>query len=103
MTTRYGNSYRNPIQSKPDSDTESILESNHEMPVGDIRKTKKWIKNGKLHRDDDLPAVIWADGSQFWYKDGKCTGTATVIHATGSHKWFRDVLDIHLDRAPDVN
>ena len=30
-----------------------------------------WFKNGKLHRDNDLPAVIYADGTQYWYQNGK--------------------------------
>ena len=27
--------------------------------------------NGKPHRDDDLPAIIWGDGEQEWYYHGK--------------------------------
>ena len=27
--------------------------------------------NGKLHRDDDLPAVIHPEGSKEWYKHGR--------------------------------
>ena len=30
----------------------------------------KWFKDGKLHRDNDQPAVILADGTRCWYKDG---------------------------------
>ena len=30
-----------------------------------------WYKNGKLHRDNDLPAVIYLDGTQCWYKNGE--------------------------------
>ena len=26
---------------------------------------------GRLHRDNDLPAVIHADGTQYWYVNGK--------------------------------
>ena len=22
------------------------------------------------HRDNDLPAIIWSNGSQYWYKNG---------------------------------
>ena len=29
-----------------------------------------WYKEGKFHRDDG-PAVIFADGSNLWYKDDK--------------------------------
>jgi hypothetical protein len=34
-------------------------------------KTKLWYKQAALHRDNDQPAVIWTDGSKFWYKNGK--------------------------------
>lgn len=30
----------------------------------------KWRKNGKLHRDDDLPAVIWHNVSMELWKNG---------------------------------
>jgi hypothetical protein len=36
-----------------------------------------WYKNGKEHRDERgpdglvLPAEIWTNGNRFWYKDGK--------------------------------
>jgi antitoxin component YwqK of YwqJK toxin-antitoxin module len=33
--------------------------------------TKTWYKNGTLHRENDLPAVIWPDGTQKWFKNGK--------------------------------
>jgi hypothetical protein len=26
--------------------------------------------NGKFHRDNDLPAVIYEDGDKFWYQNG---------------------------------
>jgi hypothetical protein len=34
--------------------------------------TETWYKNGLLHRENDLPAIIWATGTKFWYKEGKC-------------------------------
>ena len=27
-------------------------------------------EKGKIHRDNDLPAVIDADGDQYWYQNG---------------------------------
>jgi hypothetical protein len=36
----------------------------------DDTKTKYKIF-GVLHRDNDLPAKIWGDGSQCWYKNGQ--------------------------------
>ena len=30
-----------------------------------------WYKNGKRHRDNDQPAVIFYHGTRHWYKNGK--------------------------------
>jgi uncharacterized protein CbrC (UPF0167 family) len=30
-----------------------------------------WYKNGELHRDNDLPAVIRDNGTKFYYIDGQ--------------------------------
>ena len=32
--------------------------------------SQEWFKNGKTHRDKDLPAVIYANGAYSWYTDG---------------------------------
>ena len=32
----------------------------------------EWRKKGKLHRDNDLPARIHADGTMSWWQNGKC-------------------------------
>ena len=32
---------------------------------------KYWYKNGKLHRDNDLPAVEQSNGNKYWHKNGK--------------------------------
>ncbi len=33
--------------------------------------TQEWRRYGKLHRDNNLPAVIRADGTQYWYQHDK--------------------------------
>ena len=33
--------------------------------------TMYWFKNGVIHRDDDLPAIINGDGSLTWCQNGK--------------------------------
>jgi hypothetical protein len=33
--------------------------------------TKIWYKNGVKHRDGDLPAVVFPDGHQEWWVNGK--------------------------------
>jgi hypothetical protein len=31
---------------------------------------KLWFKNGKLHREDDLPAAEYSNGRKEWWVDG---------------------------------
>ena len=33
--------------------------------------SKCWYKNGQFHRDNNLPAIIFSDGGKTWYKNGK--------------------------------
>lgn len=35
-----------------------------------MRDTHHWFRNGELHRDGDLPAKIYSDGSCQWYRNG---------------------------------
>ena len=37
----------------------------------DVNGTQYWYLNGKLHRENDLPAYIGLDGSRQWYLNGK--------------------------------
>ena len=59
--------------------------------ITDKYGNKKWYnKKGELHRDNDLPAVIYVDGSKHWYQNGKLhrlKGPA-VIFPDGSKEWF---------------
>jgi hypothetical protein len=32
---------------------------------------REWYKEGKTHRDGDLPAMILSNGDQEWYKEGE--------------------------------
>lgn len=32
----------------------------------DLNGNKFWFVNGKRHRDDDLPAIEYSDGSKEW-------------------------------------
>ena len=40
-----------------------------EMKI-DVYGTKRWYKNGKLHREDG-PALEYISGDKHWYKNGK--------------------------------
>jgi hypothetical protein len=49
--------------------------------------------NGHLHSFDDHPAVIFKDGSMFWYKDGephRDNGLPASIWWNGAKYWFLD-------------
>jgi len=55
--------------------------------------TKRWFKNGKLHRDNDKPAVIWSDGEKNWHKDGplhRDGDKPAVIQANGAKVWYKN-------------
>ena len=48
---------------------------------------------GKLHRDNDKPAVICTDGSQFWYQNGNLyrdNDLPTIIYADGKQVWYKN-------------
>ena len=48
------------------------LHRNNDLPAIEYANgDKEWWKNGKHHRDGDLPAVEFFNGSKEWYKNGK--------------------------------
>jgi len=51
-----------------------------------------WYKNGKLHRENELPACIYNDGTKFWYKNGKLHREndlpAVISSSTGRTEWY---------------
>jgi hypothetical protein len=58
-----------------------------------------WFKNGKIHRDNDLPAAIYSNGDQCWYKNGKKhrdNDLPAEIYANGYQFWYKNGL-IHRD------
>ena len=59
-------------------------------------------KNNKLHRDNG-PAIIFADGTQSWYKNGKChreNGPA-LIGFIGIQEWYKNG-ELHRKDGPSV-
>ncbi len=51
-----------------------------------------WCKEGRLHRDGDLPSVIYFDGSKQWYKKGKLhrdEDLPAIIYSTGCKAWYK--------------
>lgn len=51
-----------------------------------------WYSNGKIHRDDDLPAIVFASGLQQWYKNGKLhrdNDKPAHIHPSGHIVYYK--------------
>ena len=51
--------------------------------------TQEWYFNGNLHRENDNPSIIYSDGSKVWYLNGIChreNGPA-INHAYGDKEW----------------
>lgn len=48
--------------------------------------------NGRPHRDGDLPAVVWDDGSQIWWQHGKHhrdDDLPAVVWKSGVQAWYQ--------------
>ena len=46
--------------------------------------------NGLLHSENDQPAVVYADGTRWWYDGGHVhrDGGPAVIHSNGVEEWW---------------
>jgi len=58
----------------------------------DEYETQFWFKNGKRHRDNDLPAVIYKNGIQGWYKNGRLhrdNDMPAEIYPNGDLLWYK--------------
>jgi hypothetical protein len=64
--------------------------------------TQYWYRHGKRHRDGDLPAVVEPDGTQFWYQHGefhRSFDLPAVVRPDGRQEWWVDGrLQSNLDR-----
>lgn len=61
--------------------------------VVSVMGTQQWIFRDRLHRDDDLPAVIHANGVQMWFQHGKPHRDADRPACTdwnGTQNWWRN-------------
>ena len=65
--------------------------------ITDTRGTRYWYRDGRLHRDSDLPAVTCADGTRHWYRDGRPHRDGdlpAVTHAGGTRHWYRNGIEV---------
>jgi hypothetical protein len=68
------------------------LHRDNDLPAVEYTNgTKHWYANGKLHRDNDLPAVIYGDGAKSWYINGKryrINDLPVAESANGTKYWY---------------
>lgn len=51
--------------------SKDVYHSIDDLPAVKNERIKEWYNMGVLHRDNDLPAVIYKNGPQKWILDGK--------------------------------
>ena len=54
---------------------------------------QRWYKEGRYHREGDQPAIIWANGIQYWYKEGKMHRDGdqpAIIFVNGTQRWYKE-------------
>lgn len=53
----------------------------------------------QLHSEDDVPAVVYADGTKWWYHEGKIhrAGKPAVIMANGTQEYWQNNARHRLD------
>ncbi len=55
--------------------------------------SKYWYQNGKRHRDNDKPAIECLDGSKLWYKNDKLhrdNDKPAVEYTYGRKEWWQN-------------
>ena len=59
------------LQGKERERVLNYWKSHSEYKIIEEQGIKEWYRNGKLHRDGDLPAVECVNGTKEWYRNGK--------------------------------
>jgi len=65
----------------------------HEFSIRKVNDygTQYWYLNDKLHRENDLPAIITYDGAQHWYLNGvlhRENDLPAIIRSNGAQYWW---------------
>ena len=58
-----------------------------------IDGSKWWYQNGNIHRDDDKPAVEYANGTKAWYQNGnkhRDNDKPAIEYANGTKEWYQN-------------
>ncbi len=62
--------------------------------------SKEWYQNGWLHRDNDLPAIIHDNGDQYWFQFGQLhrdNDLPAIVYANGSEDWYQNGIQLTYD------
>jgi hypothetical protein len=54
--------------------------------------SKYWYQYGKIHRDNDQPAMIYANGQKVWYQHNEIhrdNDQPAIIYSDGSKSWYQ--------------
>jgi hypothetical protein len=77
-----------------------VLHRNGDLPAVIYPSgTTEWFKNGVKHRDNGMPAIIWGNGNMEWYVNGRLErdgGLPAVVCVSGTKKWYKGGL-LHRD------
>jgi hypothetical protein len=80
----------------PSPDNPPVLHRDYDLPAVVWRDgTLDWYQEGARHRDHDRPAITLADGSCFWYQHGiphRGNDQPAVVWADGTLEWYRNGL-----------
>jgi hypothetical protein len=63
------------------------LHRDNGLPASIESYKQEWYQHGKLHRDHDQPAQVWENGTQVWYKNGlqhRDGDQPALIHVAGT-------------------
>jgi hypothetical protein len=73
-----------------------LLHRDNDLPAAILANgTKQWYQNGLLHRDNDLPAMIYSNGSKCWYQNDlrhRDNDLPAVIYFNGNQYWYQNGL-----------
>jgi hypothetical protein len=68
------------------------LHRDNDLPAIEFSNgTKRWYINGLLHRNNDLPAIEFANGDKQWYKNGELhrnDDLPAIEFANGVKYWY---------------
>ena len=59
----------------------------------DEEGNQEWRLNGQLHRDNDLPAIIYENGERVWYQNGllhRDNDLPACIYLNGNQFWYKE-------------